>query len=141
MIAPGTPLASAVRLRMHGMIRAQAMAEVQGGAGHHARRCDQEATFGGYTIPARLRVGWHFDDPSRFDADGKFFEVSIDDASYRERALQQPCCLENRYACNGPHRPRKFAAAQRCGYSQAPRRSGARSGARLWCVPDGLARR
>jgi len=44
---------------------------------------DQEATFGGYTIPARLRVGWHFDDAARFDAEGKFFEVSIDDASYR----------------------------------------------------------
>jgi hypothetical protein len=44
---------------------------------------DQEATFGGYTIPARLRVGWHFDDKTRFDVEGKFFEVSIDDASYR----------------------------------------------------------
>jgi hypothetical protein len=44
---------------------------------------DQEATFGRYTIPARLRVGWHFDDAARFDAEGKFFEVSIDDATYR----------------------------------------------------------
>jgi hypothetical protein len=44
---------------------------------------DQEATFGGYTIPVRLRVGWHFDDVARFDAEGKFFEVSIDAASYR----------------------------------------------------------
>ena len=44
---------------------------------------DQEATFGGYTIPARLRVGWHFDDPARFDAEGKFFEVAIDSATYR----------------------------------------------------------
>jgi len=44
---------------------------------------DQEATFGGYTIPARLRVGWHFDDPARFDAEGKFFEVVIDSATYR----------------------------------------------------------
>ena len=44
---------------------------------------DQEATFDGYTIPARLRVGWHFDDAARFDAEGKFFEVSIDAASYR----------------------------------------------------------
>ena len=44
---------------------------------------DQEATFGGYTIPARLRVGWYFDDPARFDAEGKFFEVAIDDATYR----------------------------------------------------------
>jgi hypothetical protein len=44
---------------------------------------DQEATFGSYTIPARLRVGWHFDDAARFDAEGKFFEVSIDNATYR----------------------------------------------------------
>ena len=44
---------------------------------------DQEATFGGYTIPARLRVGWHVDDPIRFDAEGKFFEVAIDSATYR----------------------------------------------------------
>ena len=44
---------------------------------------DQEAKFGRYTIPARLRVGWHFDDAARFDAEGKFFEVSIDDATYR----------------------------------------------------------
>jgi hypothetical protein len=44
---------------------------------------DQEATFDGYTIPARLRVGWHFDDADRFDREGKFFEVSIDDAVYR----------------------------------------------------------
>jgi hypothetical protein len=44
---------------------------------------DQEATFGGFTIPARLRVGWHFDDPKRFDCGGRFFDVSIDDAVYR----------------------------------------------------------
>ena len=44
---------------------------------------DQEATFGGFTIPARLRVGWYFDDPDRFEREGQFFEVSIDDATYR----------------------------------------------------------
>ena len=44
---------------------------------------DQEATFGGYTIPVRLRIGWHFDDAARFDPVGMFFEVSIDDAVYR----------------------------------------------------------
>jgi hypothetical protein len=44
---------------------------------------DQEATFDGYTIPVRLRAGWHFDDPQRFDREGKFFEVSIDKAVYR----------------------------------------------------------
>ena len=44
---------------------------------------DQEATFGGFTIPARLRVGWHFNEPRRFDREGRFFDVSIDDAVYR----------------------------------------------------------
>jgi hypothetical protein len=44
---------------------------------------DQEATFGGFTIPARLRVGWYFNAPDRFDREGRFFEVSIDDAVYR----------------------------------------------------------
>ena len=44
---------------------------------------DQEETFGGYTIPARLRVGWHIDDPLRFEAEGKFFDVTVDDAVYR----------------------------------------------------------
>ena len=44
---------------------------------------DQEATFDGYTIPARLRIGWHFDDAARFDSEGKFLEVSVDDAAYR----------------------------------------------------------
>jgi hypothetical protein len=44
---------------------------------------DQEATFDGYTIPARLRVGWYFDDVARFEREGKFLEVSIDDVIYR----------------------------------------------------------
>lgn len=44
---------------------------------------DQEASFGGYTIPARLRAGWYVDDPARFEAEGKFIEMSIDDAVYR----------------------------------------------------------
>lgn len=43
---------------------------------------EQEATFGGYTIPARLNVGWYFG-TDRFDAEGKFFHVTIDDAVYR----------------------------------------------------------
>jgi hypothetical protein len=43
---------------------------------------DQEASFGGYTIPARLRVGWHFG-TNRFDGEGKFFQVTVDEAVYR----------------------------------------------------------
>jgi hypothetical protein len=41
-----------------------------------------EGTFGGYTIPTRLRVGWHFGS-ERFESDGEFFRVTIDDARYR----------------------------------------------------------
>jgi hypothetical protein len=43
---------------------------------------EQEGTFGGYTIPVRLRVGWHFGS-DRFESEGKFFHVTIDDAVYR----------------------------------------------------------
>jgi len=43
---------------------------------------DQEATFGGYTIPVRLRVGWYFG-TGRFENEGKFFQATIDDAVYR----------------------------------------------------------
>lgn len=43
---------------------------------------EQEATFAGYTIPARLRVGWYFG-TDRFDTEGKFFQATIDDAVFR----------------------------------------------------------
>jgi hypothetical protein len=43
---------------------------------------DQERTFNGYTIPTHMRVGWHFG-TERFDPDGEFFRVTIDDAVYR----------------------------------------------------------
>jgi len=43
---------------------------------------EDEATFGGYTIPTRLRAGWHFGS-ERFEAEGEFFRVMIDDAMYR----------------------------------------------------------
>lgn len=43
---------------------------------------EQEATFAGYTIPARLRVGWYFG-TDRFDTEGKFFHATIDDAVFR----------------------------------------------------------
>jgi hypothetical protein len=43
---------------------------------------EQEATFGGYTIPSRMRVGWHFAS-ERFEPEGEFFRVTIDDAFYR----------------------------------------------------------
>lgn len=43
---------------------------------------DQEATFGGYTIPTRVRLGQHFGDP-RFEADGEFLRAVIDHALFR----------------------------------------------------------
>jgi hypothetical protein len=43
---------------------------------------EQEATFDGYTIPARMRVGWYFG-TDRFDTEGRFFHATIDDATYR----------------------------------------------------------
>jgi hypothetical protein len=43
---------------------------------------DQEHTFGGYTIPVRMRIGWHFG-AEAFESEGEFFRVVIDDAVYR----------------------------------------------------------
>jgi len=43
---------------------------------------EEEGTFGGYTIPTRLRVGWYFGS-DRFASQGEFFRVTIDDAEYR----------------------------------------------------------
>ena len=41
-----------------------------------------ESTFGGYTIPTRLRAGWHFGS-DRFYREGEFFRVTIRAAEYR----------------------------------------------------------
>jgi hypothetical protein len=43
---------------------------------------EEEGTFGGYTIPIRMRVGWHFGSPA-FASEGEFFHVTIDEAIYR----------------------------------------------------------
>jgi len=43
---------------------------------------EAENTFAGYTIPTRLRLGWHFG-TDRFEPEGEFFRVTIDDATYR----------------------------------------------------------
>jgi hypothetical protein len=39
-------------------------------------------TFGGYTIPTQLRVGWFFGS-DRFESEGEFFRCVIDQAIYR----------------------------------------------------------
>lgn len=43
---------------------------------------DDERAFGAYTVPSRLRVGWYVG-TDRFEADGEFFRVTIDDVSFR----------------------------------------------------------
>jgi hypothetical protein len=43
---------------------------------------EEEMTFGGFTIPTRMRVGWHFG-TQRFESEGEFFRVAIDDATHR----------------------------------------------------------
>ncbi len=42
---------------------------------------EDEQTFGGYTIPTRLRVGWYVGS-RQFEPAGDFFRVTIDDARY-----------------------------------------------------------
>ncbi|MCG8418038.1 MAG: hypothetical protein MJE77_08870 [Proteobacteria bacterium] len=42
----------------------------------------RETSFGGYTIPTQLRVGWYFGS-DRFDSEGEFFRASIHQARYR----------------------------------------------------------
>jgi len=57
-----------------------------GGAEFQYTNCggfvDAEGSFGGFTIPTRMRVGWYFGTP-RFEPEGEFFRVTIDEAAYR----------------------------------------------------------
>jgi hypothetical protein len=43
---------------------------------------EEEGTFGGYTIPTRVRIGWHFG-TDRFERNGEFFRATLDNATYR----------------------------------------------------------
>ena len=43
---------------------------------------EDERTFGGYTIPTRVRVGW-FIGSRQFESEGAFFRATIDDAVFR----------------------------------------------------------
>ncbi|MBW4481297.1 MAG: hypothetical protein KME14_02015 [Tildeniella torsiva UHER 1998/13D] len=56
------------------------------GAAHHyvdfGAIVEEEGSFGGYTIPTRLRVGWYFGS-ERFEPEGEFFRATIDEAIYR----------------------------------------------------------
>ena len=43
---------------------------------------EQDHTFGGYTMPTCMRIGWHFGTEA-FEPEGEFFRVVIDNAVYR----------------------------------------------------------
>jgi hypothetical protein len=43
---------------------------------------EDERTFDGYTIPSRLRIGWHFGS-EHFEPEGEFFRATVDDATFR----------------------------------------------------------
>ena len=43
---------------------------------------EEERTFAGFTIPSRIRAGWHFG-TERFERDGEFFRATIEEAVYR----------------------------------------------------------
>lgn len=57
----------------------------EGGAFHYADFggvVEEEGLFEGYTIPTRMRLGWHFGS-ERFETEGEFFRVTIDVATFR----------------------------------------------------------
>ncbi len=43
---------------------------------------EKESTFGGFTIPSKLRIGWYFG-TDLFEPEGEFFRCAIDEATYR----------------------------------------------------------
>lgn len=66
-------------------IRMQRWGNPDGGAFHDADfggAVEEEATFGGYTIPRRVYIGWYFGSP-RFEPEGAFFRATIDEARFR----------------------------------------------------------
>ncbi|MFC2165425.1 DUF6920 family protein [Acidobacteriota bacterium] len=84
-IAPGTPLASAVRLQMHGEIKLKRWGNPEGKEYLYADFggiVERECAFGGYTIPTQLNIGWYFG-TERFESKGEFFRVQIDHAEFR----------------------------------------------------------
>jgi len=54
------------------------------GFGYHAfgGLVEQRASFGGFTIPTKMRAGYHFG-TERFESQGEFIRISIDAAAYR----------------------------------------------------------
>lgn len=66
-------------------IKLQRWGNPEGGEFHDAPFggvVEEEGTFGGYTIPTCVRIGWHFG-TDRFESDGEFFRATVDDAKFR----------------------------------------------------------
>jgi hypothetical protein len=66
-------------------IKLQRWGNPEGGEFHDAPFggvVEKEGTFGGYTIPTCVRIGWHFG-TDRFEPDGEFFRATVDDAKFR----------------------------------------------------------
>jgi hypothetical protein len=77
LIIDGTGRLTAVRLWRWGDPDDHGFRFVEFGA-----MVEEERTFGGYTVPTRLRAGW-YPDGDRFTEDGEFFHGFIDEAVYR----------------------------------------------------------
>jgi hypothetical protein len=45
-------------------------------------RVEEERTFGGFTIPTRVRAGWYVGSP-RFESEGEFFRATVESAELR----------------------------------------------------------
>jgi hypothetical protein len=66
-------------------IKLQRWGNPEGGEFHDADFggvVEKEGTFGGYTVPTRVLIGWHFG-TDRFESDGEFLRTTVDDPRYR----------------------------------------------------------
>ena len=43
---------------------------------------EEERTFAGFTVPGRIRAGWHFG-TERFEGEGEFFRAMVEEAEYK----------------------------------------------------------
>lgn len=82
----GEPVATTLRIARDGRLRGASLMrwrdDAGGGAPGYVRfdvEFDGERTFGGYTVPARMRAGWRLGEADEFP----FFDAAIDSAEYR----------------------------------------------------------
>ena len=75
-------------LNEHGRVRSVSMLRWGNPEGHgygvlpFGGVAEEERSFGGFTIPSKLRIGWYFGS-NRFEPEGEFFRCTIDEATYR----------------------------------------------------------